>query len=133
MIEAKEMPRNGEALTTGEERMKNKPTVEGRPDQSRVSRSEAGFAAVFGKNGAEHFRRHWLEIQSGFVEDPNLSVKQADELVTNLIKNILGAFADKQMSLEKQWKSGDQVSTEDLRVALKRYRSLFNRLLALEP
>jgi hypothetical protein len=133
MIEAKEMQRNGEAVNTGEERMKNKQTVEGRPDKSRVSRSEDGFAALFGKNGAEHFRTHWLEIQSRFVEDPNLSVKQADELVTNLIKNIMGTFADNRTSLEKQWKSGDKVSTEDLRVALKRYRSLFNRLLSLEP
>jgi len=133
MIEAKEIPIYEEAVIRGEEQMKIKQTVEGHPDKSHASKSEDGFASLFGKNEAEHFRTHWLEIQSRFVEDPNLSVKQADELVTNLIKNIMGTFADKRMSLEKQWKRGDKVSTEDLRVVLRRYRFLFNRLLSLEP
>jgi hypothetical protein len=33
--------------------------------------------------------------------------------------------------LEKRWGQGDSVSTEDLRLALQRYRSFFDRLLKL--
>jgi hypothetical protein len=66
------------------------------------------------------------------VDDPHISVKDADELVANMIRDITSTFADKRIFLENQWKRGDQVSTEDLRIALRRYRSFFNRLLALE-
>ena len=106
--------------------------TEERTDETRGARSEEEFAPLFENNEADEFRTHWLEIQSRFVDDPNISVKEAGELVADVIKNITDAFADKRMSLENQWKNGDQVSTEDLRLALKQYRSLFNRLLSLE-
>ena len=67
------------------------------------------------------------------MDDPRASVKEADELVANVIKSITRSFADRRMFLENQWKSGDNnISTEDMRVAIKRYRSFFNRLLSLE-
>ena len=131
---------------TGEERMRNEQITEERHQQNREearerkqeSRNETrdeskeeDFAPLFENNEAELFRTQWLEIQSRFVDDPSVSVKDADELVANVIKNITRTFADKRTSMETQWKSGD-VSTEDLRVALKRYRSFFDRLLTLE-
>jgi len=90
------------------------------------------FAPLFERDEAEQFRAQWLDIQSRFVDDPSISVKDADELVASIIKNITRNFADKRMALETQWKSGDDVSTEDLRVTMKRYRSFFDRLLTLE-
>ena len=93
-------------------------------------REDENFAPLFENNEAEQFRSQWLEIQSRFVDDPSVSVKDADELVAKVITNITRTFADKRTSMEAQWKSGD-VSTEDLRVALKRYRSFFDRLLTL--
>ncbi len=71
-------------------------------------------------------------IQGKFVDDPRDSVKQADDLVADIIKSVTMSFADRRMDLEKQWKSGENISTEDMRVALKRYRSFFERLLTLE-
>ena len=71
-------------------------------------------------------------IQGKFVDDPRDSVKQADDLVADIIKNVTMSFADRRISLEKQWNSGENISTEDMRVALKRYRSFFERLLTLE-
>jgi hypothetical protein len=122
-----------EVVETSEEQMRNEQIVEERSDQNKNSpREEENFAPLFEKNEAEQFRSEWLEIQSRFVDDPSVSVKDADELVANVIKNITRNFADKRTSLETQWKSGDDVSTEDLRVALKSYRSFFDRLLTLE-
>lgn len=78
------------------------------------------------------FRSRWLAIQSKFVDDPRASVKQADDLVADIIKSVTMNFADRRSGLEKQWNSGENVSTEDMRVTLKRYRSFFERLLTLE-
>jgi hypothetical protein len=57
-------------------------------------------------------------------------VQQADSLVANVVKRIAEQFSAERAQLEKQWDSGDNVSTEDLRQALRRrYRSFFDRLL----
>ena len=121
-----------DVVETSEEQMRNQQIAEERKDQNKNSmREDENFAPLFEHNEAEQFRSQWLEIQSRFVDDPSVSVKDADELVAKVITNITRTFADKRTSMETQWKSGD-VSTEDLRVALKRYRSFFDRLLTLE-
>jgi len=124
------------ADTAGEEQMRNEQIAEEeheeRHEESRSPRNEEEFASLFEDNEAEQFRIQWLDIQSRFVDDPSVSVKDADNLVAEVIKNITRNFADRRMSLENQWKSGDSASTEDLRLALQRYRSFFNRLLSLE-
>lgn len=125
----------------GEERLRDEQIAEGqvvdegtetnRPVADSTTREE-DFAPLFEDNEAEKFRTHWLEIQSRFVDDPTVAVKEADDLVADVIKNITRTFSDKRLGLENQWKRGDKVSTEDLRVAMKSYRSFFNRLLTLE-
>jgi hypothetical protein len=87
---------------------------------------------LFEDAAAKKFRSRWLVIQSKFVDDPRDSVKQADDLVADIIKSVTMNFADRRISLEKQWNSGENVSTEDMRQALKRYRAFFERLLTLE-
>lgn len=79
----------------------------------------------------EHFRRRWDEIQSGFVDEPRGAVERGDSLVAEVMKRLADTFADERSRLEQQWSRGDQVSTEDLRVALQRYRSFFDRLLSM--
>jgi hypothetical protein len=66
------------------------------------------------------------------VDDPGDSVKQADQLVDDLIQNMMRNFADRRSTLEKQWNGGAKPSTEDLRIALQQYRSFFERLLTME-
>ncbi len=74
-------------------------------------------------------RSRWSTIQAEFVDEPRRSVQQADELVATAMQRLTDGFANERASLEKQWESGDHVSTEDLRVALQRYRAFFGRLL----
>ncbi len=76
------------------------------------------------------FTGRWQEIQAGFVDEPRQSVEQADALVADLMQRLAASFSDERQRLEAQWDQGDHVSTEDLRVALTRYRSFFDRLLA---
>lgn len=79
---------------------------------------------------ADSYRSRWEGIQTGFVDEPRQAVEQADHLVAEVIKRVAEVFADERGKLESQWSRGDQVDTEQLRVALKRYRSFFERLLS---
>ena len=76
------------------------------------------------------FQSRWEKIQTGFVDEPRRTVEQADELVAEVMKRLAEGFATERERLEGQWGRGEDVSTEDLRVALQRYRSFFQRLLA---
>ena len=76
-------------------------------------------------------RTRWETIQTGFVDDPQISVRQADELVATAVKKLAESFAQERAKLEQEWSKGNDVSTEDLRQALRRYRAFFHRLLSI--
>jgi len=86
---------------------------------------------LFASNEAEGFRSRWTEIQTGFVDEPRSAVEYADGLVAEVMQELARSFARERQNLESQWDHGDSVSTEDLRLALQRYRSFFDRLLSM--
>ena len=88
-------------------------------------------AAMFAHDEADGFRTRWDGIQTGFVDEPRHAVEEADALVAQVIKRLSEVFADERTTLEQQWGRGDQISTEDLRQALRKYRSFFERLLSM--
>lgn len=77
----------------------------------------------------EAFRSRWQRIQGDFVDDPREAVSAADTLVAEVMQALARTFSDHKQGLEGQWQRGEEVPTEELRVALQRYRSFFNRLL----
>jgi hypothetical protein len=79
----------------------------------------------------EAYRSRWIEVQAEFVDDPTDSVRNADELVAEVIENLSDTFMEERSSLEDQWAETGDVSTEDLRVSLTRYRDLFDRLMTV--
>ena len=91
--------------------------------------ANAAPSALFSESEVGDFRNRWSNIQTGFVDEPRRAVEDADNLVAQLMKKMAEGFANERSGLEKQWDRGDNVSTEDLRVALQRYRSFFDRLL----
>jgi hypothetical protein len=74
----------------------------------------------------------WQEVQTEFVDDPRKSVAHAHQLVSDAVQRIVDTFTEERNQLERQWSEGEDVSTEDLRVCLQRYRAFFTRLLPLE-
>lgn len=88
-------------------------------------------SSLFAGNEADDFRHRWADIQTGFVDEPRQAVERADALVAAAIKRLAEMFAHERANLEQQWARGGDVSTEDLRVALKRYRAFFDRLLSV--
>jgi hypothetical protein len=88
-------------------------------------------ARLFPGEELEGLRTRWKAIQTAFVDEPRNAVHQADTLVASAMKRLAEVFADERARLEQQWDRGDNVSTEDLRVALQRYRTFFERLLSV--
>ena len=86
---------------------------------------------VFSESEMGDFRSRWSKVQTGFVDEPRSTVEEADKLVAAVMQRLAEGFSNERSGLEKQWDSGDNVSTEDLRLALQRYRSFFDRLLKL--
>lgn len=86
---------------------------------------------LFPQDRLEGYRQRWTDVQASFVDDPRQATQQADNLVATVIKDLAEVFSQERQTLEDQWQSGQDVSTEDLRIALTRYRSFFDRLLSL--
>lgn len=97
-----------------------------------MPRVETGTGeTLFGETDTRGYRARWESIQASFVDEPRRAVEEADALVRDLTGRIADVFTRQRSSLEQQWDRGGDVSTEDLRVALQRYRDYFNRLLTL--
>jgi hypothetical protein len=97
--------------------------------------SKADLEPLFAGDVERDFRTRWRDIQSGFVDEPRPAVEKADQLVAELMQRLAQSFSEQRKNLEQQWeaseKTSDKISTEDLRVALTRYRSFFERLLSV--
>ncbi len=97
----------------------------------RQSNKAADHPPLFPEGESEDFRRRWQDIQVRFVDEPRESVEHADQLVASVIQRLATQFAEERSRMEHEWSQGQDVSTEDLRQALRRYRSFFDRLLAV--
>ena len=93
-------------------------------------RSSAGEPLI-PKQQIEQLRTQWNSIQTNFVDQPRKAVEDADSLVAGALKQIQESFVLQRANLEKKWRHGDDVSTEDLRVALQHYRAFFDRLVSI--
>jgi len=97
--------------------------------EAPIGTNAAASVSLLNREESENFRKRWNEIQGKFVDEPRSAVEQADELVTEVIELITQMFNNEHRSLEAQWNEGNDVTTEDLRIALQRYRSFFNSLV----
>jgi hypothetical protein len=121
-------PERGPATGQTEAEMQDRPLERQAADRP-APRTEA--TPLFPSNEADGFRSRWDSIQASFVDQPRQAVEQADSLVAEVIKRLADSFASERGKLEEQWGRGDDVDTEDLRLALQRYRSFFDRLLSV--
>jgi hypothetical protein len=107
-----------------------RPQNDSATDRARsTNRDERDLAPLFAEDVAVEFRARWDVVQRGFVDDPRQSVRAGDELVAQVIKSLAETFSGQRASLEGE--RADRASTENLRLALRRYRSFFERLLSI--
>jgi hypothetical protein len=140
-------------LTTADIAEGNRPDVQEREDETRPEDAGSGqrqpveitsgqrrqsstpstaeTTPLFPDQELPELRNRWDGIQAGFVDQPRKAVEEADSLVASTMKRLAEVFAQERAKLEGQWDRGDNVSTEDLRLALQRYRSFFHRLLSI--
>jgi hypothetical protein len=138
-----DLARTPDTVRAQETRLEDERLVQDSPSQ-RIEHSDAGLGTpqtpgaakvdqptpLFPDSEAADFRRRWMEVQTGFVDEPRRAVQQADELVAGVMKLLAETFAREREGLEHQWDRGENVTTEDLRIAMQRYRSFFDRLLS---
>ena len=118
---ANELVQEQESLTVWESQ---------RPHGAEPVNEEETRAAMFPEDQSTGFRGRWRDIQASFVDAPRESVRKADELVSEVIQRLSESFRNECKNIESNWQEGRDVSTEDLRRALRRYRSFFDRLLS---
>ena len=106
-------------------------SAEQRPPSPTMDRRSSPHAngGLIGGQEMERYSAQWVSIQAAFVDEPKKAVEEADKLVEEVIQNLSKMFADERHKLKGQWSRGDSASTEDLRVALHRYRQFFQNLL----
>ncbi|MEV4437083.1 hypothetical protein [Streptomyces sp. NPDC049555] len=100
------------------------------PEEGEAAEEEGESLRLLPPEDEEDFRGRWQETQSRFVDDPRDAVHTADALVADLMQTLAATFAQHKQELEAQWSQGEEADTEALRMALRRYRSFFNRLLS---
>jgi hypothetical protein len=103
----------------------------GKPREESIHREATNDTPLLVADKSQDFRSRWNTIQTSFVDEPRPAVERADSLVAEVMQELARTFADERQKLEAQWGRGDNVSTEDLRIALQRYRSFFSRLLSI--
>ena len=96
-----------------------------------TNREPETMMPLFSSHDTLGLRSRWESLQVAFVDEPRHAVEEADRLVTETVESLSKGFAAERGKLEKQWHRGEDVSTEDLRLALRRYRSFFERLLSI--
>jgi hypothetical protein len=103
----------------------------GNPASVPAAATDEDATPLFSERESKDFFGQWDALQVGFIDEPRRAVEQADSLVAGAMKRLAEIFAEERARLESQWDRGDNVSTEDLRVAMRRYRSFFRRLLSV--
>jgi hypothetical protein len=98
---------------------------------SRVESESPTERSLFADDELAGLRARWDSVQAGFVDDPKECVHKADGLVSDVVGRLATGFTETRSRLEEQWARGEEASTEDLRLALRRYRDFFDRLLAV--
>jgi hypothetical protein len=133
---AEPMPRDVQPETTETDVAPTDPDATSRLEDTVASSgpaqsTESSEQILFADGELSDLHSRWTEVQAAFVDDPRDCVHKADTLVADVVDKLTAGFSAARSRLEEQWDRGEEVSTEDLRVALKRYRDFFERLLAV--
>ena len=128
--------KKGNEPQTAEKRAPQKPEPvialgDGQSDRPPNQDNGEELAPLFSESSVRDLRSQWSSLQTGFVDEPRRSVEQADQLVARVMKDLAETFSNERSKLEQQWDQGDKISTEDLRLVLRRYRSFFDRFLSI--
>jgi hypothetical protein len=104
-------------------------TMTREPQAAAQARPPEAASGLINDQKLDGFAGRWDAVQAGFVDDPRRAVEQADQLVAEVIDHLSRLFTQERARLESHWSKGGQVETEDLRIAIQRYREFFRTLI----
>ncbi|HJS57642.1 MAG TPA: hypothetical protein VKA01_06010 [Vicinamibacteria bacterium] len=110
--------------------VEQRPSETERPSATPPRRELSGSELLFGQERRDELRQAWRDVQTSFIDEPRGAVRNADALVKEVLSSISHSFENARRELEAGWGEAEEASTESLRLALQRYRALFERLLA---
>jgi hypothetical protein len=113
-----------------EDRLQTGDLVGDDADEPLARDQDERLEPLFDPARERQLRDNWHALQARFVDEPRETVGDADSLVAELLRDLAESFDSARSRLESQWSSGEDVSTEELRLTLQRYRSFFERLLS---
>ena len=125
-----EAPRPSEDRVVPQRQAVERPAAQAQPARQPAAHDDE-LAALFTPEIAAGFRSRWDAVQIGFVDDPGQAVRHADELVAEVMKSLADSFAQERARFESRMHESQTAATENMRVAVRRYRSFFERLLSL--
>ncbi|MFI7605701.1 hypothetical protein ACIBTV_11315 [Micromonospora sp. NPDC049366] len=96
-----------------------------RPAGSTVA---AEPASLFDADTAQNFRDRWRDVQLRFVDDPRAAAAEAQAMVEEAIEALSAALTAQRNTLGA-WQETGSADTEELRMAVRRYRDFLDRVL----
>ena len=119
-----ESPAQAETTSEAEPIEREEPVAEPASTPVTGSAEPAAAAGFFPESTVNGFRERWRELQAGFVDDPARAVREADQLVDEIMRELV----ERKQNIAEHWREGAS-DTEELRVAIQEYRSFLNQLL----
>ncbi|MFD0689417.1 hypothetical protein [Actinomadura fibrosa] len=126
----------GHAVPEQENRDEKAAHEKGIPGQAVPGQASAGAPPVperfLETAEVERFKQRWHDVQAAFVDDPGESVRQAEELAAEVGEALNRALAAHRRKLSEPLGDGkgERPDTERLRLALRGYRDLLNRVFS---
>ena len=130
-IQRDDIDSQGRGFADSQTRIRENGSNSGGTNNRNEDLNQIETSPLFSPEETKSLHSRWDEIQVSFVDEPRQAVQQADNLVANAMKRLAEVFAEERGRLDQQWDRGGDVSTEDLRLALRRYRSFFGRILSV--
>lgn len=101
------------------------PAEDAQPEQDGITGTAEGLLS---EEEAEEFRSRWPGIKATFVDDPHESIRHADALLREVTDLVTQRVNEERSRLAALWDGHGEVSTEDLRLALRGYQGFFDQL-----
>lgn len=120
----------GDGEHTAERRIDRDPSSERVGPTNGPGGTADGDGGLLDSSDRNNYQRRWDDIQVRFIDEPRQSVREADDLVSDVTGQIATRFSNARKDMEQRWEDGNDPTTEELRRAVQRYRDFFQRLVA---
>ena len=124
-------PITGESTGITDETAGDEPVEGRRVPGGEVPTHAAPQETILFDQDPDQVQARWRELQTAFVDDPEEAVQQADALVGEVVDALTSSLSSRTGELRERWKDSGGTDTEQLRLALRDYRVVLERLLTL--